>query len=88
MKLNIHIACVYRYGDSNITNSNEQLEKNIFTFKRLVLVGDININLNCVDHETRNYIDTIQSSGYLCLNKTEPDFYTRKKTRSGHTLIM
>lgn len=83
MKLNIHIACVYRYGDSNLTNFNEQLEKNIFTFKRLVLVGDININLNCVDHETRNYIDTFQSSGYLCLNKTEPDFYTRKKNSIG-----
>lgn len=81
IKINKHdlkIACVYRYGNSNVINFNEKLESEVFKYKKLILVGDININLKNNDTDTREYVNSYQSNGVFCLNELNDEYFTRK----------
>lgn len=80
---NINIACIYRYGDSDINNFNRFHEENILNVRRTFMIGDININLKNRETNTINYIDTNQTNGFVCLNNTKPEFFTRKKNSIG-----
>lgn len=78
VKYDLHISCIYRYGHSNIKNFIQMMENNILKYNRTIIIGDININLQNNDHETRQYIDSFQSNGIICLNNVENNYYTRR----------
>lgn len=67
-KYDLKIACIYRFGNSNIQNFVEKLESEIFKYKKLVVLGDININLRNADSGTNDYINSYKSNGLICLN--------------------
>lgn len=77
-KFDIKIACIYRYGRADIHKFNEKFEDEILKYKKILIVGDININLKNECNETKNYIDTFKSNGITCLNNLNDNFYTRK----------
>lgn len=79
IKSDIHVACIYRYGESNVNNFNDKLETEILKHKRTLQVGDININLKNGDNDTKSYIDTIQSNGVVSLNSLNNAHYTRER---------
>lgn len=82
-KFNINIACIYRYGDSDIERFNNYYEQHILRANRAFIIGDININLKNVDNETLNYIETNQTNGFTTLNSLDHDHFTRKKNSIG-----
>lgn len=44
----------------------------------MIVAGDMNINLNAQNPENRDYINCFQSNGYICLNKLDTNYYTRR----------
>lgn len=83
IKENLNIACIYRYGQSNINYFVHHIEKNILKYNKMIVVGDININLINDNPETGNYIETVQLNGFIFLNNMKTEFYTRKKNSVG-----
>lgn len=77
-QLNLHILGVYRDCTSNIQQFAEKIENEFFRFKRIIILGDMNINLQNNDNDTHTYKETITSSGLQILNSIENDMYTRK----------
>lgn len=87
-ELNIKIGVVYRQPSSNVNVFNEETENILNNNKRLILVGDINIDLYQNNTTTLDYKDTIISSGYNILNKIEDGWETRiNKTTGTKTII-
>lgn len=75
----IHVGCVYRYGESNINEISDVLENNLLKYKRLIVLGDMNINIKCLDHQD----NAIQMNGFLFLNSLDINHFTRKKNSIG-----
>lgn len=77
----INIGCIYKYEGTNIHNFNEKLEEKML-INNTVIVGDINIKLNSNDNTSYAYKECLHSNGFMCLNSTSDEHFTRKGINS------
>lgn len=77
-KFDVKIACIYRYGKSDISKFNEKMENEVYKYKRVLIIGDFNINLKNDAHEVKKYMETFKSNGIACINDLRDKAYTRK----------
>lgn len=85
-KLNINIACVYKNCSSDVRQFINVFEDEVLSLKNTIIVGDFNINLFNESQENTNYLNTIYSNGFVCLNSLNKDMFTRKGNNA-RTLI-
>lgn len=75
---NINLFGVYKPPRSDKNNFIEKLENILANNKNSILLGDFNLNIqNITDNIISNYKNAIISSGYLILNNTDNQFYTK-----------
>ncbi len=90
--LQIDIFAVYRPPNTNIKDFIMKLDELLTNNKnKIYILGDINIDLLKITNNVNNYLDVINSNGFMVLNYLSENFATRiqhhKNNTSSKTII-
>lgn len=64
----------------DVGNFVNYLEKEILKIKNSIVLGDLNIHIVNMNNEAVNYLHSVYSNGFICLNSINSGIYTRKGT--------
>lgn len=83
---NLKILGVYNPG-RNISSFLDEFEQSISNHKRIYICGDFNIYvLDTENSVVEDYVDRVQSAGYIILNSLDQRFATRKSNTIATTI--
>lgn len=79
---------MYRPSNSDTNDFLEKLEDIISNNKKMIILGDININLlnNSNRNNNNNYLDIFNSNGFVVLNSISEYFATRIQNHNNNTV--
>lgn len=85
-KFCLDIGVIYKPDRTNNKKFLEHLSEQLQNKKRLIIIGDFNINLLKADQDTKDYKKTLKENGCSILNKIE-DSYCTRETQTTKTIL-
>jgi exonuclease III len=82
-KLNCYVLGIYRHFSTSLSEFTEKLDNITTKFKNTFIFGDFNINLlDKNSNHVKHYQNTLNSNGYIIINKISSEFATRVTSHS------